>query len=93
MVPSGFTAPGAAVRALVALPEGAGNWGPLEGRLVVASCGEGTTILSCSKHKFPGGWVDCHLREGKQLSNTHRKPGVSSSLLPPGWLGKTSSRK
>lgn len=43
---SGLSAPGAAVTALAALREGAGNWGPPEGHLVAASCGEGTVILS-----------------------------------------------
>lgn len=47
MLPSGFTAPGAAVRALVALLEGAGNWGPLEGHLVVASESRGSAAVSC----------------------------------------------
>lgn len=50
---SGLTAPGAVVKALVALPEGAGNWRPLVGHLVVASCGDRTTLLSCGKYKFP----------------------------------------
>lgn len=62
----GLPSPGAAVRALAALPEGAGNWGPPEGHLVAASCGEETVVLSTeastSHPPFPENEVDCHLR-------------------------------
>lgn len=87
-----------AARVLAAPRGGAGNWGPPLGHPVAASCGEGPT-LSCSRQGPPHG-VESHLGRGvgkahrkSSVTPTHRKLGVSSSLLPPGWLGKTSSRK
>lgn len=71
---------------------GAGNWGPPLGHPVAVSCEEGPTV-SCSWQGTPHG-VESHLGRGVgKAVSTHRKLGVSSSLLPPGWLGKTSSRK
>lgn len=29
----------------------------------------------------------------ERISFTYRKPGVNSNFFPPGWLGKTSSKK
>lgn len=72
---------------------GAGNWGPPLGHPVAVSCGEEPTLSGSWQGPPPHG-VESHLGKGVgKAVSTHRKLGVSSSLLPPGWLGKTSSRK
>jgi hypothetical protein len=88
---SGLPAPGAAVRALAALREGAGNRGLPEGHLVAASCGEGTVTLSTAAntgHPPPCG-VGRLARKGPWGNRcptlTTRWGSAAVSCLRAGW--------